>query len=148
MNQLNHRQIVRAGIAALFSVICGMLWISSYASDAPEPGNRYTIVGPLYLRGIYLDLNDRRVSLASLSSVLVSGPEVAFQQMVSIGTTMIIVGPAPKRLPLPFYANRYFVRLDPEPKDLPNEIDIVFELNRGNEGSLDGLNPDLFSRTQ
>lgn len=148
MNQLDRGRIARAVIAALFSVIGGAFWISSYASDAPQPGNRYAIVGPLYLRGIYLNLNDRRLSLASLSPVRVSGPEVAFQRIVPVGTTMVIVGPAPKRLPLPFYANRYFVRLEPKPADLPSEVDIVLELNRGNEGSLDGLNPQLFSRVQ
>lgn len=57
---------------------------------------------------------------------------------------MIIIGPAPKRVSLPFFANRYFVRLDPA--DLPSEIDIILELYRGIEGSLDGLNPELFSR--
>jgi hypothetical protein len=57
---------------------------------------------------------------------------------------MTIIRPAPKRLPLPFYANRYFIRLDPT--NLHSELDVLLELNRGIEGSLDGLNPDLFSR--
>ncbi len=57
---------------------------------------------------------------------------------------MTVIGPAPKRLPLPFYANRYFVRLDPV--DVHSELDIILELNRGIEGSLDGLNPELFDR--
>ena len=57
---------------------------------------------------------------------------------------MTIISPAPKRLSLPFYANRYFVRLDPI--DEHSEIDVILELNRGMEGSLDGLNPELFSR--
>ena len=41
------------------------------------------------------------------------------------------------------FANRYFVRLDP---DLSRGLDIILELNRGIEGSLDGLNPELFER--
>ena len=57
---------------------------------------------------------------------------------------MTIIGPAPKRLPLFFFANRYFVRLDPiEP---PSGLDVILEINRGIEGSLDGLNSELFSR--
>ena len=58
---------------------------------------------------------------------------------------MTIIDQAPKRVSLPFFANRYFIQLDPV--ELPNEFDIILELNRGIEGSLDGLNPELFSRS-
>lgn len=68
---------------------------------------------------------------------------VAFQCEVPTGTIMTIIGPAPKVWHLPFLANRYFVRLDP---DLSRGLDVVLELNRGIDGSLDGLNPELFSR--
>jgi hypothetical protein len=84
------------------------------------------------------------MAVGSLTAVRFSGPEVAFQRIVPVGTIMTTIGPAPKRAPLPFFANRYFVLLDPT--DLPSELDIILELNRGIEGSLDGLNPELFIR--
>ncbi|MFZ5564796.1 MAG: hypothetical protein ACOZBW_12155 [Thermodesulfobacteriota bacterium] len=56
---------------------------------------------------------------------------------------MTIIGPAPRAWYLPFLANQYFVRLDP---DLSRGLDVELELNRGIEGNLDGLNPDLFER--
>ena len=60
---------------------------------------------------------------------------------------MTIIGPAPKRVPLPWFAKIYFVRLEPASIDLPSELDIHLELNSWIEGSLDGLNPELFSRS-
>ena len=143
MNKPNHA-IVRAGIAlTLFAVIGAIFCGPSYAEEL-QPGNRYKIVGPLYLTGIYRNLNNRQLSLVHLSPVQSSGPEVAFERKVPAGTIMTIIGPAPKRIPLPFFANRYFVRL--EPTDLPSELDVILELYRGIEGSLDGLNPELFGR--
>jgi hypothetical protein len=143
MNELDYA-IVRASIAfSLFAVIGAFFCGPSYAEEL-RPGNRYKIVGPLYLTGIYLNLNNRQLSLAHLSPVQSSGPEVAFERKVPVGTIMTIIGPAPKRVPLPFFANRYYVRL--EPTDLPSELDVILELYRGIEGSLDGLNPELFSR--
>jgi hypothetical protein len=101
----------------------------------------------MYLSGIYNQLNNRQLNkqtaIGSLTAVQFSGPEVGFQCKVPIGTIMTIIGPAPKRLPLFFYADRYFVRIDP---DLSRGLDVVFELNRGIEGNLDGLNPELFER--
>ncbi len=48
-----------------------------------------------------------------------------------------------KTLPPFFIANQYFIQLDP---DLSRGLDVELELNRGIEGSLDGLNPELFER--
>lgn len=60
---------------------------------------------------------------------------------------MTVTGPAPKRISLPFFANCYFVRLDSV--SLTNNLDLIFlELNRGIEGSLDGLNPEIFELVQ
>ena len=132
----------------LFAVISAIFCGPSYASEELQPGNRYKIIGPVYLSGVYLNLNNRQLNrqmaIESLTSVRFSGPEVAFQRVVPVGTIMTIIGPAPKRISLPFLANRYFIRLDPmEP---PSELDVILELNRGIEGSLDGLNPEYFSR--
>ena len=147
LNILNY-SIVRTTIAfTLFTVSSTIFCGISYAVDQPQPGNRYKIVGPLYLSGIYLKLNNRQLNkqaaVGSLTAVQFSGPEVGFQCKVPVGTIVTIIGPAPKRFPLFFIANRYYVRLDP---DLSRGLDVELELNRGIEGNLDGLNPELFSR--
>jgi len=150
MNKLYYLMIVRATIAfTLFTVIGTIFCSLSYASDQPQPGNRYKIVGPVYLSGIYRDLNNRQLNkqmaVGDLTAVRFSGPEVAFQRKVPVGTIMTIIGPAPKRFSLspPFFPSTYFVQLDP---DLSRGLKVELELNRGVEGSLDGLNPELFSR--
>jgi hypothetical protein len=146
MNKLEYA-IVRARIAftlfAVISIFCG----PSYAEEL-RTGNRYKIVRPVYLSGVYRDLNNRQLNrqlaFGSLTAMRFSGPELAFQCIVPVGTIMTVIGPAPKRVPLPFFADRYFVRLDPTGQS--GELDVILELNRGIEGSLDGLNPEIFSR--
>lgn len=140
--------IVRATIAfTLFTVSSTIFCGISYASEQLQAGNRYKIIGPVYLSGIYRNLNnrqlDKQAAVATLTAVQFSGPEVGFQCKVPVGTIVTIIGPAPKRFPLFFIANQYFIRLDP---DLARGLDVELELNRGIEGSLDGLNPEFFSR--
>lgn len=149
MNILNYA-IVRATIAfTLFTVSSTIFCGISYAGEQPQAGNRYKIIGPLYLSGIYKDLNNRQLNrdmaVGSLTAVQFTGPEVGFQCKVPVGTIVTIIGLAPKRFPLFFIANRYYVRLDP---DLSRGLDVELELNRGIEGNLDGLNPELFSRLE
>jgi len=146
MNILNYA-IVRAVIVfTLFTMIstifCGVI----YASGQPQSGNRYKIIRPVYLVAGYYSLDNRQVSRETARAYLESEKIhkrswMAFQCEVPVGTIMTIIGPAPKVWHLPFLANRYFVRLDP---DLSRGLDVVLELNRGIEGSLDGLNPELF----
>lgn len=145
INILNN-EIVRVIIVfTLLTLISTNFCSLSYAGEYPQPGNRYKIIGPVYLSGIYLKLNNRQLSkhsaVGSLTAVQFSGPEVGFQCKVPVGTIMTIIGPAPKRFPLFFIANQYFIKLDP---DLSRGLDVELELNRGIEGSLDGLNPELF----
>ena len=83
------------------------------------------------------------MAFGSLTAVRFSGPEVAFQRKVPVGTIMTITGSAPKVWHLPFLADRYFVRLEP---DLSRGLDVILELNSGIDGSLDGMNPAIFSR--
>jgi hypothetical protein len=149
MNKLDYA-IVRATIVFMLftvssTIFCGL----SYASEQSQPGNRYKIIGPVYLAAEYYSLNNRQVSRETARAYLESMRTykkswVAFQCEVPVGTIMTIIGPAPKVWHLPFFANRYFVRLDP---DLSRGLDVILELNRGIEGSLDGLNPELFSRS-
>lgn len=147
MNKLDYA-IMRATIAlTLFAVINAIFCAPSYAEEL-QPGNRYKIVRPLYLMAVYDSLDNKQLSRETARAYLHSMQYyqkswVAFQCEVPVGTIMTIIGPAPKVWYLPFFANRYFVRLDPNPS---RGLDVVLELNRGIEGSLDGLNPELFSR--
>lgn len=143
---MNKRNLVRAGIALTLLVTGFAICRSSYASEEPGPGDQCRIVRPVYLMAVYNSLNDRRLSRETARAYVHSvryydKAEVAFQREVPAGTIMTIIGPAPKVWHLPFFANRYFVRLDP---DLARGLDVVLELNRGIEGSFDGLNPELF----
>ena len=147
MNKLNY-SIVRVTIAfTLFTVLSATFFCPSWAEDM-ELGNRYKIVRPVYLAAEYYSLNNRQVSKGTARAYLESKQYykkswVAFQCEVPPGTVMTIIGPAPKVWPLPFFAKRYFVRLDPDPS---RGLDVILELNRGMKGGLDGLNPELFSR--
>ena len=97
---------------------------------------------------IYDNVNNKQLSRDTARAYLESQKLAnryftAFQSEVPAGTIMTIIGPAPKVWHLPFFADRYFVRLYP---DVSCGLDVEIELNRGFEGSLDGLNPELFSR--
>lgn len=133
---------------ALFAVISAIFCVPSYAGEELQSGSRYKIVKPVYLMAVYDSLNNRQLGRETARAYLHSmqyynKAEVAFQCEVPVGTIMTIIGPAPKIWHIPFFANRYFVRLDP---DVSRGLDVVLELNRGIEGSLDGLNPELFGR--
>src|SRR5258708_928396 len=109
--------------------IAGLLFLLtsvSHASGDLQLGAQYKVVGPIYATGVYENLNDRKLSYISLTAIQISGPEVAFRRSVPKGTTMRITSKASKRMPLPFYAKRYLVSL--EPSDLPN-VQIILELN-------------------
>lgn len=150
MNILNYA-IVRAVIVfTLFTMSSTIFYGISYASEQPQPGNRYKIIRPVYLMAVYDSLNNRQVSRETARAYLHSmryyeKASVAFQCEVPAGTIMTIIGPAPKAWYLFFSANQYFVRLDP---DLSRGLDVILQLDRGVEGSLDGLNPELFSRLE
>lgn len=137
-------------MSILFSVAGTPFFGISYASEQPEPGDRYRIIRPVYLMAVYDSLNIRKVSRETARAYLYSKryyekASVAFQCEVPVGTIMTIIGPAPKPWYLLFSANRYFVRLNP---DLSRGLDVVIQLDRGFEGSLDGLNPEVFSRLE
>lgn len=142
-----NRQYARARAAIAFalltlvSILCG----PTYAGE-PQPGGRYKIIRPVYLMAIYDSLDNKQLSATTARAYVHSTQyyeksSVAFQCEVPAGTTMTIVSAAPKAWYLPFAAKRYFVRLDPDPS---RGLDVILELNRGMEGSLDGLNPEIF----
>jgi len=139
------RAIFITKLLLVFSIIfCGQ----SHANDSPQPGDKYIVLKPLYLMATYNDLNVRQLNNKHAKAYLhttqyYNKAEVAFQRTVPTGTTMTIVSTAPKVWRIPFFADRYFIHLDP---DLSDGLDVILELNRGVEGSLDGLSPDLFDR--
>ena len=148
MNKLDY-SIFRASIAfTLFTVIC-IFSGPSYAEEL-QPGSQYKIVRPMYLMAVYDSLNNKQVSRETARAYLhpmkyAMKRAVAFQSEVQTGTIMTIIGPAPKIWHLPFFADQYFVRLEP---DLSRGLDVVLSLDRGMEGSLDGLSPEFFNRLE
>ena len=148
INKMNYA-IVRTIVAFTFFTVSSTIFCDlSYASEQPQIGNRYKIVRSVYLTGVYNSLNNRQLSREAARAYLdpiryYKKADVAFQCEVPVRTIMTIISPAPKVWHIPFFANRYFVRLDP---DLSRGLDVIIELNRGIEGNLDGLNPELFDK--
>lgn len=149
MNKIDSAGIVRASIAFVLLALSGAIFCGSgYANEELQSGSRYKIIRPMYLVGAYDSLNNRQLSRETARAYLYpmqiyKQSWVAFQSEVPVGTLMTIVAPAPKVWHLPFFANRYFIRLN---HDLSRGLDIVLELNNGIEGGLDGLNHELFER--
>lgn len=127
-----------------------LFWHLNYAIDRIELGDQYKIIKPVYLVGVYKDLNNRQISNETALGYLEAKHSykkstVAFQEKVPAGTMMTIIAPAPKVWHLFFLPDRYFIKLKP---DLSRGLDIIIELNRGMEGNLDGLNAGIFKRLQ
>lgn len=139
------KMVTRLAIAMLaslaFSLCCR-------ASEGPETGARYITIKPIYISVVFESLNNRHISKQTARGYLqlvrtYKTSWIAFQDEVPADTIIEILGPAPKVWRLPFMADRYFVRLDP---DLSRGLDVVLTLDRTFEGNLDGLNPAIFTR--
>ena len=150
--QINKPYILLRTAIALLPLIMISIYALTYASEPlrPGPGSRYKIVRPIFLIAAYNSLNNRQVGKETARAYLSSKPNakrawMAFQCEVPASTIMTIISSVPKVWYLPFSADRYLVRLDP---DLSRGLDVELELNRGIEGSLDGLNPELFSQME
>jgi hypothetical protein len=126
---------------------------SGDANESLQPGDQYEIIRPIYLTAWYNSLNNKQISKEAARAYLDAKHMAdrvwhAFRSEVPAGTIMTIIGPAPKVRYFLFFtskAKRYFVRLEPDPS---RGLDVELELDRGIEGSLDGLNPKLFRRLQ
>jgi hypothetical protein len=146
-NSLMIRFLIPVMVA--MGIICALSKFS-YASDKLKPGSRFKIMRKVYLKAVYDNIDNKQLNKESASAYLLTKrhamkSEVAFQCEVLSGTIITILGPAPKKWYLFFYANRYFVQLDP---DFSRGLDVILVLNRGLEGDLDGLNPELFRRLE
>ena len=149
MNNFNYIIKRTAIMFALFIVIGAISCGPNFAENL-QPGNQYKIIQPIYLMADYKSPKNRQLSRETARAYLHAKQYAnryftAFQCKVPEGTIITIIGPAPKVWSLPFLADRYFVQLDP---DLSRGLNVILELNRGIEGSLDGLNPGLFSRME
>lgn len=127
-------------------VIIFFLFSRSYAEDL-KAGQKYKIIKPVYLAAWYNNLGNKKISKDAADAYLAVSknadrPYIGFQAEVPIGTVMTIIGPAPKKWYLFFQGDFYFIKLEP---DLSQGLDIKLQLDRGMEGNLDGLNPEIFS---
>lgn len=128
---------------AVMFIMCS----AGYA-EGLKAGQKYKIIKPIFLTGVYDSLNNRTLSKDTARAYLDSKEyakkaSVAFQSQVPPGTVITIVGRAPKPWYLFFYADMYYIHLEP---DLSQGLDVKLQLDRGLEGNLDGLNPEIFSR--
>ena len=118
------------------------------ASEELQPRKRYEIIRPVYVMGVYNSLNNRKLSKETARAYLHSEKYAnksytAFHHIIPTGTIMTIIGPTPKPWYYFFLDDHYFVKLEP---DLAFGLDTEITLDRGMEGSLDGLNPEIFKR--
>lgn len=116
------------------------------ASESPQPGSRYEIIRPVFLMATYDNLNNRQIGRDTARAYLhaeryADRSFTAFHVEVPVGTIMTIISPQSIVWHLPFRVSRYFVRLEPDPS---RGLDVELTLDRGLEGSLGGLNPEIF----
>jgi hypothetical protein len=149
MNKLGN--VIRRSIIAiiLIAMICTIFSCNSNSSEKLQSGSQYKVDKPVYLSAVYDNFDSkvvfgRKTGCAYLQAIkLYKKASYAFQCEVPTDTIMTIIEAAPKIWFIPFLTNRYFVKLDP---DLSRGRDVILQLDRGFEGNLDGLNPDIFSR--
>lgn len=127
----------------MITAICN----TSYAKEL-QAGKQYKIIKSVYLTGEYIDRGNKVLSKETAIAYLDSykyamKSYTAFKTEIPIGTVMTIIGPAPKAWYLFFQGDFYFIKLAP---DLSQGIDIKLQLDRGIDGDLDGLNPEIFSQ--
>lgn len=130
-----------------FGIVIFSLFSTSYAKSL-DAGHKYKIIKPACLIGEYNDRGNKSLSKETAKAFLEPDSRAwksytAFQTEVPIGTVMTIIGPAPKPWYLYFQGDLYFIKLDP---DLSQGLEVIIQLDRGIEGSLDGLNSEIFSR--
>ncbi|CAG9931718.1 hypothetical protein [Candidatus Nitrotoga arctica] len=105
-------------------------------------GQKYEIVGELYVHSVSDDLNSRKVSIISLVPLRLSGPEIISRQLVPTGSVLTVVDKAPKKVFAFLYPDRYVVRVNTI--ESPVGIPVVIDLSRGIEGKSTALNPLIF----
>ena len=129
---------------------CTVLLVTScYANSSSEKlkiGAQYEIIKPIFLKGVYNSLNNRKMSPETARAYIKTTQqykkaEVAFQVEVPVGTTVTITRQLESTWHIPYLVKQYVVKLKP---DLSRGLDVVLSLDRGLAGNLDGLNPEIF----
>mgnify|MGYP005645959955 FL=1 len=133
---------VTAPLALSFALTIAFWSIAALGNDDLQPGQRYQILGKLYAYGVADDLNTRQLSLTSLKSLNLSGPEIISRQLIPKGSILTIVGRGPKRFLEFLYSDRYIVRVNG--LDAPAGIPVVITVCCGNQGQSTALNPAIF----
>ena len=122
---------------------------TTYAGDLML-GKKYVLIKPIYIMGQYNDIGNKILNKQSarafLSSVkLAKRNFTAFQEVVPIGTTIVILKLTPKPWYLYFNSDYYLVALDP---DLSRGVEVELPIDDAFKGSLDGLSPEIFKRVE
>lgn len=129
------------------SIFIGVIGSAVWASVVPT-GKKYALIKAVYLMGVYDSRNNKTISQSTAKAYLHSERYadksiIAFQAEVPVGTVITVVRPTPKPWYMYFYADSYFVKLEP---DLSQGLDVIMQIDRGLDGNLDGLNPEIFTR--
>lgn len=134
--------LLTAGIAILYG--CS----SNNKYGTPQAGERYELIAPIYIVGAYDSLNNKVVSRetakANLNPIRYADRNYhAFHEQIPAGTVMTILSVEPDTLHFPYWVTKRIVGLTPDPS---RGLDVILTLDRGMEGNLDGLNPELFRK--
>jgi hypothetical protein len=132
-----------AGLLVLWvTVSCPFETSAASENKDLQIGQKYEIVGKLYVHSVSDDLNSRKVSIISLVPLRLSGPEIISRQLVPTGSVLTVVDKAPKKVFAFLYPDRYIVRVNTIKP--PVGIPVVIDLSRGIEGKSTALNPLIF----
>ena len=132
-----------------FCLVISVLFLCCTCNgDSLVAGQKYKITKPMFLIGEYKSRKNKTVSKETAIAYLEASDRAkmsytAFEVQVAADSIMTILGPAEKPWYLYFHADQYFVKLEP---DLSQGLDTMIFLDRGLDGDLDGLNPDLFTK--
>jgi len=138
--------------STLTLLACAILIMTSCSVNSSgkelKLGAQYETIQPVYLKGVYNSLNDRTLSRETAHAYIktvqqYNKAEVAFQVELPVGTIMTIASSAKSVLHIPFFVDQYVVTLTP---DLSQGLDVILSLDRGLDGDLDGLNPEIFKK--
>ncbi|HWI82076.1 hypothetical protein [Ramlibacter sp.] len=129
-------------LVVILTVICSSGGLTSSGELGLQEGQRFEIIGTLYAHGVRDDLGSSEISIISVVPLRLSGPEIVFRKLIPVGSTMTIVGKAPKKLFHFLYPDRYIVQISA--LDAPTDVPIVIDLSRGIEGKPKTLNPAIF----
>lgn len=135
-------------ISFLITLAMSIFICSIGYADTLQSGSKYKIIRPIYIMGTFNSRREKTLSKNTArayldSEKLATKSYTAFQNEVPRETVLTIISLIPNPWYLPFSEKRYLVSLDP---DLSQGLDVELAVARGMEGSLDGLNSDIFSR--